>query len=85
MRPSFITEAIVVGLAMVVVGALVSFVVRTSGLSRVPAGCQGWNDNHVMEISLFVTGMMTHMMFELVGANRFYTEYTAAAAGWTPP
>lgn len=61
-------EAFVVGLLTVVFGSLVSY----SFKGMVPEGCQDWNKNFVMEISLFFTGFFIHLFCEFAGINKWY-------------
>ena len=69
---NLITEAVVVGLTIVVMGTLVSFVIAYSIKSDLPPVCKDWNKNYVMELSLFFTGFLTHFIFEFVGLNKWY-------------
>ena len=40
-----------------------------------PPVCKDWNKNYIMEISLFLTGFLTHLAFEFMGANKWYCKY----------
>ena len=57
-------EAVVVGIMVVVVGSCVGFVVGKMNSMDLPKVCKKWNKNHVMEISLFFTGFVTHLLCE---------------------
>ena len=65
-------EAIAVGLMLVVVGTAVSWGVGRLMGTELPPVCKDWNKNYIMEICLFLTGVIAHFLFEAVGANRWY-------------
>ena len=67
-----IIESTVVGLITVVFGSIVGFVVGKLISSDLPSVCKEWNKNHVMEISLFLTGFMIHFVLEITGGNKWY-------------
>ncbi len=55
-------EAVVVGVAVVFIGSLVGYVVGKCLSIDLPKLCKEWNKNHVMEISLFLTGFTLHLL-----------------------
>ena len=65
-------EAAVVGIILVIVGTLVSFVIGKLFATDLPPVCKDWNKNYIMEICLFISGVLTHILFELAGANKWY-------------
>tara|TARA_B100000902_G_C26620913_1_gene579714 strand:+ start:275 stop:511 length:237 start_codon:yes stop_codon:yes gene_type:complete len=65
-------EAVVVGVAVVFIGSLVGYVVGKCLSIDLPKLCKEWNKNHVMEISLFLTGFTLHLLCEYIGVNRWY-------------
>ena len=65
-------ESIAVGIITVVVGTIAGLVVGKLFSSNLPKVCKKWNKNHVMEISLFLTGFTLHFLFELLGLNKYY-------------
>lgn len=67
-----IVEAVAVGLGIVVVGTLVSWVVGRMMGTDLPPVCKDWNKNYIMEISLFLTGVIGHFLFEFSGLNKWY-------------
>lgn len=64
----FVFEAIVVGVVMVF--ATFFSVALTKRIVPSPAG--DFNKYRVMEISVFLAGVMTHLLFEVVGLNKAY-------------
>ena len=68
-------EALVVGVMTVVIGLLVGFALGKSFSMNLPAICKTWNKNHVMEISLFLTGFCLHLLCEGVGLNKWYCKH----------
>lgn len=65
---SLILEAVVVG--VVLVFATYLSVALTKRVVPSPEG--NFNKYHVMEISIFVAGVLTHLFFETVGLNKAY-------------
>jgi hypothetical protein len=66
---SVLFAAIVTGLIVVLVGWLASRIVKWTGIAKVdvPAMCKKWNDDYVMEKTLFVTGFLAHILCEYTG------------------
>lgn len=62
-----LTEAIVLGIVIVMIGSIISFVISKFFKNDLPPVCKDWNKNYVMEISLFLTGFVTHFVYKLVG------------------
>ena len=72
-----IVEGIVVGVVVVIVGTLVAFLYRVMAdrylkKNRLPEVCKSWNKYHAMEISLFFTGFLSHVLFDITGFNKWY-------------
>jgi len=67
-----LVEALVVGISTVVVGSLVGYGVSFLVKSDLPRVCKDWNKFYVMEISLFLTGVLVHILAEYTGINRWY-------------
>ena len=65
-------EAVIVGIATVVIGTLVGFVMGKLFSMNLPAICKKWNKNHIMEITLFLTGFLLHIICEYTGINKWY-------------
>lgn len=78
-------EATVVGISTVVMGSIVGFIIsqivlqinKGSGSSNGSGSSSGktngdWNKYYVMEIALFFTGFFLHIVYELLGLNRWY-------------
>lgn len=76
------TEAIVVGLVLVVVGNLVSLFLGKMLPSPVAEehqeACRAWNKYYIMEVSLFLTGLVAHLVLEYIGVNNWYCKYGTA-------
>ena len=64
-----LVEAVLVGLMVVVVGSGVGYIVGRVNSVDLPKVCKKWNKNHVMEISLFLTGVVLHLLCEFSGIN----------------
>ena len=67
-----IVEALWVGILIVVIGSVVSFVVGKIIPNKLPKVCKNWNKNYVMEICLFLSGFLGHLLFEITGINKWY-------------
>ena len=65
-------ESVVVGIMTVIVGSIVGFVLAKIVSVDLPAVCKKWNKFHVMEISLFLTGVVIHLLCEVSGLNKWY-------------
>ena len=65
-------EAFVVGVMCVLVGSFVGFCVSQMMDNELPVACRNWNQNHVMELSLFLTGFCVHILCELFFMNSWY-------------
>ena len=73
-------EAFFVGVLVVIFGTLVGYGVGRVFSSKLPEVCREWNKNHVMEISLFLTGVLVHLVCEYSGLNKWYCAEGAACA-----
>ncbi len=65
-------EAFVVGIITLIVGYTISYLISVLFKNNLPPVCKDWNKNRVMEISLFLTGTVTHLLFDLLGGNKWY-------------
>jgi hypothetical protein len=65
-------ESIFVGIATVIMGSIVGYIVGKSSSMDLPKICKKWNKNHVMEKTLFLTGVLIHLICECIGVNRWY-------------
>lgn len=73
-------EAVVVGIATVIMGTLVSQVIRLLK-PKTSSNCncgKNWNRYYVMEIALFLTGFLLHYAFEYSGGNKWYCKHGSA-------
>lgn len=58
-----IIEGCVVGIVLVIIGIIIR---------NLPDVCKNWNKNYIMENNLFLIGFIAHMLFEMIGANKWY-------------
>lgn len=79
MCQQLLLEATIVGLASILVGVCVQELLKRTTLKvKCETPCD-WNKNYIREISLFVTGFMLHILFEIMGANSWYVKHGSAA------
>ena len=71
-----IKEAIAVGILTVIVGTFISKLFSR----KVPSTCKDWNKNYVMELSLFLTGLLIHLICEYTGINKWYCRNGSACS-----
>jgi hypothetical protein len=71
-----VKEGAVVGIVLIVIAYFVSYLVNMSGLFKVdlPKDCKKWNEKYVMEITLFLSGLLFHVLFEYTGLNKYYVD-----------
>jgi hypothetical protein len=72
MLHKLLVEAILVGLATVVVGYIAAPIAGAVTYVPLPQICKTWNKNYAMELSLFLTGFMLHLVAEFSGVNKWY-------------
>ena len=77
-----LVEAVIVWIMVVVVGSGVGYLVGRVNSVDLPKVCKKWNKNHVMEISLFLTGVVLHLLCEISGINKWYTKNGYAVKNW---
>ena len=67
-----VIEAVFVGIMTVIVGVIVGLILGKIFSTNLPAICKTWNKNHIMELSLFLTGFLLHLICEFSGLNKWY-------------
>lgn len=67
-----IIEALSVGILTVMIGNLVAVLVSGFVGADLPKVCNDWNKYYAMEISLFLTGFLVHLVCEYSGINSWY-------------
>ena len=72
MKSAILKEAAFVGLATIIVGSVVGYVLGKLNNVDLPKACKQWNKNHIMELSLFLTGFAIHIISEYSGLNKWY-------------
>jgi|TARA_B110000259_G_scaffold187788_1_gene243322 membrane protein DedA with SNARE-associated domain len=75
-----IIEALVVGILTVIVGSMVGYIVGSVLGTDLPLVCKDWNKKNAMEISLFLTGFVLHLLFEVLGGNKWYCKNGVACS-----
>lgn len=67
-------EAVVVGISVALAGVVVTLLGKNKQ-KKLPAECRNWNENYIMEITLFLIGFMLHLFFEFTGVNSWYCKH----------
>lgn len=73
-------EASIVGLVMMCLGLLIAVILKKvygylDLKVDLPESCSKYNKYRIMEATLFATGFIGHLLFEAIGANKYYTDY----------
>ena len=71
-------EAFVVGIATVVLGYVGSYLAVK--ILPTPKKGEYFNKYYVMELSLFLTGFLAHLLFEFFYLNRWYCKHGNACS-----
>ena len=67
-------KAISTGLLLIILVYLSSLVVSKSNFNLkpvLPAACAAWNDNHIMEITTFLAGVLLYVIVQVADLKRF--------------
>jgi hypothetical protein len=72
-----LTEAVVVGVVLVIIGGCVMELLRHTSLK---VNCSNnskcdYNKYHIREVALFLTGVLTHLLFEILSGNKWYCKH----------
>jgi len=70
-------EAFVVGLGIAIMGFIVSSIIGLFTNNK-KSDTRDWNKYYIMEIALFLTGFIFHLVCELLGINTWYCKYGRA-------
>ena len=62
-------NAIIIGIITVIIGSLIGYIMGQVSHISVPNLCKEWNKYHIMEITLFATGVMLYFASNLLGFN----------------
>ena len=67
-----LVEASIVGIATIIVGSIVGFIIGKCFSINLPKICKSWNKNYIMELTLFFTGFFLHIICEYLKINKWY-------------
>lgn len=73
-------EAFFVGIVVVIFGTLSSKIFSLYFKVELPPVCKDWNKNYVMEITLLFTGILAHLVLEILGINKLYCKNSYACS-----
>jgi len=66
MMTNKIINMILYGIITVIVGYIVGYLLEHVKKTKIPENCKDWNKNHIMEISLFITGAITWYIYSVM-------------------
>jgi uncharacterized membrane protein len=67
-------EALVISVLVVILGVLLNKIIKKINIFK------NFKNKYHLEITLFLTGLITHIGFELFGGNRYYCKHGAACS-----
>lgn len=65
-------ETIFIGITLVIIGYIVGIIMKLLYSSSLPDVCKGWNKHYIMEKTLCFIGVVTHLLYEYLGFNKYY-------------
>lgn len=68
----YIVEAIIFGIMVAIIGNITPLIIGKRFSNELPDICNTWNKYYVMEVSLFLTGFLAHILCEFIGINKWY-------------
>ena len=71
---TLLKESVIVGIALVILTIMVGFVISLFYKPVVSFQCSEWNRYHIMEVTVFITGFLFHVICELTGINKTYVD-----------
>ena len=75
---NLLIEALFVGVVTVIIGNLAGYIIGTLLKVDLPIVCKDWNKYYTMELSLFLTGVLVHLLCEYTGINKWYCKHGIA-------
>jgi hypothetical protein len=68
-------EAVVVGLVLIPMAYIAGYFAKhLVGKPSLPEICSKWNENHIMEVNLFLAGFLFHIVCQVSGVNKWYVD-----------
>ena len=66
-------EGVIVGILLIIFVYISSFLLKNIiKKPTLPDICDKWNNNYIMEKTLFLAGFLFHITFEFMGWNKWY-------------
>ena len=70
-----VKEAVIVGVLLLIIGLIVQFILKSTIYSH---DDKKNKETYFMEVFLFVTGVIVHVLGEVIGVNDLYCQYGRA-------
>lgn len=73
---TIILESIFVGVALIAYVYITAFILKLFKYPRptLPDVCSSWNNTYVMEVNIFLAGLLFHLTFEYLNFNKWYVD-----------
>ena len=80
MNRKLLVESILSGLASLIIGSVVMFLLQKTPLQQ-SSNCDRkvWDKYYIAEISLFLAGFLGHLLFEMTYLNKWYIKNSNAS------
>ena len=67
-------DACIIGFISIFVGYLSGFLLSniSNKINNLPEICHNWNKNYIMEKTLFLTGFLIYIIFQITGINYWF-------------
>lgn len=72
MIAQILIEAFVVGVSTIIMGNIVAYFTRYFIEQESYRYCNTWETFNILQVTLFLTGFLLHIFYEIAGLNKWY-------------